>query len=73
VEGVATIVTSVAELAATSGSFYNQTMALAELNLTKYRLPAKPASRWSPRRARSKDFAPCSRIGGPRAITASKQ
>ena len=41
-KGVATIVTSVAELAATSGSFYNQTMALAELNLTKYRLPAKP-------------------------------
>jgi coenzyme F420 hydrogenase subunit beta len=41
-KGVATIATSVAELRATSGSFYNQTMVLSELNLSKYKLPAKP-------------------------------
>ena len=41
-KGVATIATSVAELRATSGSFYNQTMVLAELNLSKYQLPTKP-------------------------------
>jgi coenzyme F420 hydrogenase subunit beta len=41
-KGVATIATTPAELAAASGSFYNQTMALAELDLSKYQLPAKP-------------------------------
>ncbi len=41
-KGVATIATNVAELRATSGSFYNQTMVLSELNLAKYELPAKP-------------------------------
>ena len=35
-KGVATIATTPAELAAASGSFYNQTMALAELDLSKY-------------------------------------
>ncbi len=41
-KGVATIATSPAELRAASGSFYNQTMALAELDLSRYQLPAKP-------------------------------
>jgi coenzyme F420 hydrogenase subunit beta len=41
-KGVATIATTPAEVAASSGSFYNQTMALAELDLSRYRLPAKP-------------------------------
>jgi len=41
-KGVATIATTPAELRAASGSFYNQTMALAELDLSKYALPAKP-------------------------------
>ncbi len=41
-KGVATIATSAAELRATSGSFYNQTMVLAELNLANYKLPPKP-------------------------------
>jgi coenzyme F420 hydrogenase subunit beta len=41
-KGVATIATTPAEVAAASGSFYNQTMALAELDLSGYDLPAKP-------------------------------
>ncbi len=41
-KGVATIATNAAEVAAASGSFYNQTMALAELDLSRYTLPAKP-------------------------------
>jgi coenzyme F420 hydrogenase subunit beta len=41
-KGVSTIATTPAELAAASGSFYNQTMALAELDLSRYKLPAKP-------------------------------
>jgi coenzyme F420 hydrogenase subunit beta len=41
-KGVATIATTAQEIAAASGSFYNQTMALAELDLSGYSLPAKP-------------------------------
>ena len=41
-KGVATIATTPQEIAAASGSFYNQTMALAELDLRRYALPAKP-------------------------------
>jgi coenzyme F420 hydrogenase subunit beta len=41
-KGVATIATTAKELAQASGSFYNQTMALAELDLSRYQLPAKP-------------------------------
>ncbi len=41
-KGIATIATNAAEVAAASGSFYNQTMALAELDLSGYSLPAKP-------------------------------
>ena len=41
-KGVATIATTPQEVAAASGSFYNQTMALAELDLSPYKLPAKP-------------------------------
>jgi coenzyme F420 hydrogenase subunit beta len=41
-KGVATIATTPQEIAAASGSFYNQTMALAELDLSKYALPKKP-------------------------------
>jgi len=37
-KGVATIATTVEEVAACSGSFYNQTMALAELDLSRYAL-----------------------------------
>jgi len=41
-KGVATIATTAAEVRAAAGSFYNQTMALAELDLSRYSLPAKP-------------------------------
>jgi coenzyme F420 hydrogenase subunit beta len=41
-KGVATIATTPAEVAAAAGSFYNQTMALAELDLSRYSLPPKP-------------------------------
>ena len=41
-KGVATVATTPAELAAASGSFYNQTMALAALDLSGLDLPAKP-------------------------------
>jgi coenzyme F420 hydrogenase subunit beta len=41
-KGVATIATTPQEIAAASGSFYNQTMALAELDLSRYALPPKP-------------------------------
>jgi len=41
-KGIATIATTPQEIAAASGSFYNQTMALAELDLSRYSLPAKP-------------------------------
>jgi coenzyme F420 hydrogenase subunit beta len=41
-KGVATIATTVDELYAATGSFYNQTMALAELDLSRYQLPAQP-------------------------------
>lgn len=40
--GVATVVTTPAEVAATAGSFYNQTMALASLDLAGASLPANP-------------------------------
>ena len=41
-KGVATIATTPAEVAASAGSFYNQTMALAALDLSPYNLPPKP-------------------------------
>ncbi|HUZ11123.1 MAG TPA: Coenzyme F420 hydrogenase/dehydrogenase, beta subunit C-terminal domain [Acidimicrobiales bacterium] len=41
-KGVATIATTAEEIAAASGSFYNQTMALAALDPSGYALPAKP-------------------------------
>ena len=41
-KGVATIATTADEIRAASGSFYNQTMALAELDLSRYKLPARP-------------------------------
>ena len=40
--GIATVVTTPAELAQTAGSFYNQTMALASLDLAGATLPANP-------------------------------
>ena len=40
-KGVATIATTAQE-SPPSGSFYNQTMALAELDLSRYSLPARP-------------------------------
>lgn len=41
-KGVATVATSAKEIVAAAGSYYNQTMALAELDLSRYDLPAKP-------------------------------
>jgi coenzyme F420 hydrogenase subunit beta len=41
-KGIATIATTPAEVKAASRSFYNQTMALAELDLSRYSLPARP-------------------------------
>jgi coenzyme F420 hydrogenase subunit beta len=41
-KGIATIATTADEVRAASGSFYNQTMALAELDLSRYSLPPKP-------------------------------
>jgi coenzyme F420 hydrogenase subunit beta len=41
-KGIATVATTPAEVAAAAGSFYNQTMALAELDLSRYNLPKKP-------------------------------
>jgi coenzyme F420 hydrogenase subunit beta len=41
-KGVAHLATSAKEIVEAAGSYYNQTMALAELDLTKYSLPAKP-------------------------------
>ena len=41
-KGVAHLATTAKEIVDAAGSFYNQTMALAELDLSKYDLPAKP-------------------------------
>jgi coenzyme F420 hydrogenase subunit beta len=41
-KGIATVATTAKEIMAAAGSFYNQTMALAELDLSRYDLPAKP-------------------------------
>ena len=41
-KGVAHVATTAKEIIDAAGSFYNQTMALAELDLSKYDLPAKP-------------------------------
>ena len=41
-KGIATIATTADAVRAASGSFYNQTMALAELDLSGYALPPKP-------------------------------
>ena len=41
-KGVAHIATTAKEIVSAAGSYYNQTMALAELDLSRYDLPAKP-------------------------------
>src|ERR1700689_2838836 len=41
-KGVATIATTAEQIKAAAGSFYNQTMALAELDLSAYKLGPKP-------------------------------
>ncbi len=41
-KGVAHLATTPAEIIESAGSFYNQTMALAALDLSRYNLPAKP-------------------------------
>ena len=41
-KGVAHLATTAKEIVDAAGSYYNQTMALAELDLSKYDLPAKP-------------------------------
>ena len=41
-KGVAHVATTAKEIIDAAGSYYNQTMALAELDLSKYDLPAKP-------------------------------
>ena len=44
-KGVAHLATTAKEIIAAAGSYYNQTMALAELDLSRYDLPAKPRHR----------------------------
>jgi coenzyme F420 hydrogenase subunit beta len=41
-KGIATVATTAKEITAAAGSFYNQTMALAELDLSGYDLPPRP-------------------------------
>ena len=41
-KGVAHVATTAKEITDAAGSYYNQTMALAELDLSRYDLPAKP-------------------------------
>ncbi len=41
-KGVASVATTAKEITAAAGSYYNQTMALAELDLSRYDLPARP-------------------------------
>src|SRR6202034_3819620 len=41
-KGIATVATTAKEIIDAAGSFYNQTMALAELDLSRYDLPPKP-------------------------------
>jgi coenzyme F420 hydrogenase subunit beta len=41
-KGVATVATTAKEITAAAGSYYNQTMALAELDLSRYDLPPRP-------------------------------
>jgi coenzyme F420 hydrogenase subunit beta len=41
-KGVATVATTAEQVIASAGSFYNQTMALAELDLGRYDLPPRP-------------------------------
>ena len=41
-KGVPTLATSADDIRAAAGSFYNQTMALAQLDLDRYDLPARP-------------------------------
>jgi coenzyme F420 hydrogenase subunit beta len=41
-KGIATVATTAKEIVDAAGSFYNQTMALAELDLSAYALPARP-------------------------------
>jgi coenzyme F420 hydrogenase subunit beta len=41
-KGVAHLATTAKEITEAAGSYYNQTMALAELDLSRYDLPAKP-------------------------------
>ena len=41
-KGVSHLATTAKEIIESAGSFYNQTMALAELDLSRYDLPAKP-------------------------------
>jgi coenzyme F420 hydrogenase subunit beta len=41
-KGVAHLATTAKEIIDSAGSYYNQTMALAELDLSRYSLPAKP-------------------------------
>lgn len=41
-KGIPTVATTAAQIVAAAGSFYNQTMALAELDLSRYDLPEQP-------------------------------
>lgn len=41
-KGIATVATTAKEITDAAGSFYNQTMALAELDLSRYDLPGRP-------------------------------
>ena len=68
-KGIATIATTAGEVRSASGSFYNQTMALAELDLSRYALPPSRASPSSVPRARCRDCGRCRRGVGRRART----
>ena len=68
-KGVATIATTAGEILAASGSFYNQTMALADFDLSRYTLPANHESPSSGRPARYRGSVPCRHaVGRPAPI-----
>ena len=70
-KGVSHLATTAKEIVDAAGSYYNQTMALAELDLSKYDLPRKPRIPWWGRRVRSRGSGPCSRAAGRPGPTGS--
>ena len=69
-KGMATIATTAEQIRGAAGSFYNQTMALAELDLSRYALPDQVrASPSSGPPVRSRGCGPCRRVAGPPGLT----